>query len=102
MESHKLLNNNHQNYNGEGEKINRKLRMLGRIPEKRIYKSTIQNYALKVRELNMDINKKPEGNNPNITIPKSDLKTQAESKNNCIDTPLSGTIDEDKYYNIIQ
>ena len=52
----------------------------------------------------MDINKKPEGNNPNITIPKSDLKTQAESKNNCIDTPLRGTIDEDKIlqYNTIK
>ena len=31
MESHKLLNNNHQNYNGEGEKIKRKLQRLGRI-----------------------------------------------------------------------
>ena len=52
----------------------------------------------------MDINKKREGNNPNITIPKSDLKTQAESKNNCIDTPLRGTIDEDKIlqYNTIK
>ena len=60
----------------------------------------------------MDINKKQgylephetDGNNPNITIPKEHLKTQAESTNNCIDYPQKGTIENDKtfQYNTIE